>query len=37
VLPSIADVASIHGVGLEDDIFPNYPFAYSNIKEEKSE
>lgn len=37
VLPSIADVASIHGVGLEDDVFPNYPFAYSNKKEVENE
>ncbi len=33
VLPSIADVASIHGVGLEDDINPNYPVAFSNLTE----
>ena len=37
VLPSIADVASIHGVGLEDEVYPNYRFAYSNKKAESED
>ena len=32
VLPSGADVDSIHGVGLKDEIYPNYPGPYSNTK-----
>ena len=32
VLPSAADVDSIHGIGLGDEMYPNYPFAYSNLK-----
>jgi len=32
VLPSAADVDSIHGMGLGCEIYPNYPFAYSNLK-----
>jgi len=32
VLPSAADVDSIHGLGLAEEIYPNYPFAYSNIE-----
>ena len=32
ILPSGADVDSIHGVGFRDEIYPNYPFAYSNLK-----
>ncbi len=32
VLPSAADVDSIHGMGLGSEIYPNYPFAYSNLK-----
>jgi len=32
VLPSAADVDSIHGMGLSKEIYPNYPFAYSNLK-----
>ena len=31
ILPSAADVDSIHGIGLSEEIYPNYPFAYSNI------
>lgn len=33
VVPGTADVASIHGVGLRDEVFPNYPVAYSNLAE----
>ena len=33
VLPSAADVDSIHGLGLGEEMYPNYPFAYSNLKE----
>lgn len=32
VIPSAADVDSIHGLGLGDEMYPNYPFAYSNLK-----
>ena len=32
VIPSAADVDSIHGMGLGDEMYPNYPFAYSNLK-----
>ena len=31
ILPSAADVDSIHGLGLSEEIYPNYPFAYSNL------
>ena len=34
VLPSAADVDSIHGIGLGEEIYPNYPFAYSNLTEQ---
>jgi hypothetical protein len=32
ILPSAADVDSIHGMGNSNEIYPNYPFAYSNLK-----
>ena len=31
ILPSSADVDSIHGLGLRDEMYPNYPSVYSNI------
>jgi len=34
VLPSQGDVDSIHGIGLREEIYPNYPFAYSNLTQE---
>ena len=37
VLPSAADVDSIHGLGLADEIYPNYPFAYSNLTEQSED
>ena len=37
VLPSGADVDSIHGVGLRDEIYPNYPVAFSNLTERTAE
>lgn len=33
-LPGQGDVESIHGIGLRDEIYPNYPFAYSNLTQE---
>jgi len=33
VVPGVADVASIHGVGLRDEVFPNYPWVFSNLAE----
>jgi len=33
VLPSGADVDSIHGIGIRNEIYPNYPVAYSNLTE----
>ena len=37
VLPSGADIDSIHGVGLIDEIYPNYPVAFSNLTERTAE
>ena len=37
VLPSAADVDSIHGLGLSEEIYPNYPFAYSNLTEQSED
>ena len=37
VLPSAADVDSIHGMGLGEEIYPNYPFAYSNLTEQSED
>lgn len=37
VLPSAADVDSIHGLGLGEEIYPNYPFAYSNLTEQSED
>ena len=37
VLPSSADIDSIHGVGLIDEIYPNYPVAFSNLTERTAE
>jgi uncharacterized protein involved in type VI secretion and phage assembly len=37
VLPSAADVDSIHGVGLGEEIYPNYPWAYSNLTEQSED
>ena len=37
ILPSGADVDSIHGIGLRDEIYPNYPVAYSNLTERTAE
>lgn len=37
VLPSGADVDSIHGIGIGDEIYPNYPVAYSNLTERSEE
>ncbi len=37
VLPSAADVDSIHGLGLGNEIYPNYPFAYSNLTEQSED
>ena len=37
ILPSAADVDSIHGLGLGDEIYPNYPFAYSNLTQESED
>lgn len=34
VIPSVADVESIHGVGFNEEVFPNYPMAYSNLTSE---
>jgi len=31
ILPGAADVDSIHGIGIGDEIYPNMPFAYSNL------
>lgn len=31
ILPSVADVESIQGVGFQEEVFPNYPMAYSNL------
>lgn len=33
ILPGKSDVISIEGVGINDEIYPNYPFAYSNLTE----
>lgn len=33
ILPGNADVESIHGVGFREEVFPNYPMAYSNLTE----
>ena len=33
ILPSSADVDSFHGIGLGEEIYPNYPFAYSILTE----
>ena len=35
VLPTAADVDSIHDIG--NGIYPNYPFAYSNLTEESED
>jgi len=37
VLPSGADIDSIHGIGIGDEIYPNYPTAYSNLTEKSEE
>lgn len=37
VLPSAADVDSIHGIGAGEEIYPNYPFAYSNLTEQSED
>tara|TARA_R110000764_G_scaffold142528_2_gene230548 strand:+ start:4469 stop:5110 length:642 start_codon:yes stop_codon:yes gene_type:complete len=37
VLPSGADVDSLHGVGLGDETYPNYPTFYSNATEQSEE
>ena len=37
ILPSGADVDSIHGVGLREEIYPNYPVAFSNLTERTAE
>jgi hypothetical protein len=37
ILPSAADVDGIHGLGLSDEIYPNYPMAYSNLTERTAE
>ena len=37
ILPSGADVDSIHGIGLREEMYPNYPLAYSNLTERTSE
>lgn len=37
ILPSGADVDSIYGVGLREEIYPDYPLAYSNLTERTSE
>jgi len=37
VLPSAADVDSIHGMGLGEEIYPNYPWAYSNLTEQSED
>ncbi len=37
VLPSAADVDSIHGIGLGEEIYPNYPSVYSNIKKQSED
>lgn len=37
VLPSGADVDSIHGIGIGDEIYPNYPVAFSNLTERSEE
>lgn len=34
VLPSVADVESVHGVGFNEEVYPNYPMAYSNLNSE---
>jgi len=33
VVPSGADVDSIHGIGIGDEIYPNYPGPFSNLTE----
>lgn len=37
ILPSGADVDAIHGIGMTDEIYPNYPVAYSNLTERSEE
>lgn len=37
ILPSVADVNSIHGVGFREEVFPNYPMAYSNLTSQSEE
>ena len=37
VLPSAADVDSIHGIGLGEEMYPAYPFAYSNLTEQSED
>lgn len=37
VLPSAADVDSIHGLGLSEEMYPSYPFAYSNLTEQSED
>lgn len=37
VLPSAADVDSIHGLGLGEEIYPNYPGPYSNLTEQSED
>lgn len=34
VLPSVADVESVHGVGFNEEVYPNYSMAYSNLNSE---
>ncbi len=34
VIPSVADVESVHGVGFNEEVYPNYSMAYSNLNSE---
>ena len=34
VIPSVADVESVNGVGFNEEVYPNYPMAYSNLNNE---
>lgn len=34
VIPSVADVESVHGVGFSEEVYPNYSMAYSNLNSE---
>jgi uncharacterized protein involved in type VI secretion and phage assembly len=37
VLPSGADVDAIHGIGIGDEIYPNYPTAFENLTQRSEE